>query len=100
MSQYLVDRIEQASNIRVRLRTEVVAAHGEDALEAVTLRDCDSDEEQRVAGRSVFIFIGASPNTDWLGDAGGARPPRLHPGRARAAGPGRAAAAGRWSGRR
>ena len=68
MSQYLVDRVEQASNIRVRLRTEVVAAHGEDALEAVTLRDCDSDEEQRVAGRSVFIFIGASPNTDWLGD--------------------------------
>jgi thioredoxin reductase (NADPH) len=66
MSQYLVDRIEAASNIRVELRTEVVAAHGEESLDAVTLRDRDSGEEHRAAGRSVFIFIGASPNTDWL----------------------------------
>jgi thioredoxin reductase (NADPH) len=68
MSQYLVDRIAGAPNIAVRLRTEVVEAHGEAALEAVTLRDRDTRDEERLPVRSVFIFIGASPNTDWLGD--------------------------------
>jgi thioredoxin reductase (NADPH) len=68
MSQYLVDRILGTENIAVRVRTEVVEAHGDASLEAVTLRDCDTRAEERLAGRSVFIFIGASPNTDWLGD--------------------------------
>ena len=53
MSRYLIDRIEQASNIEVRLRAEVVAAHGEDALEARDARATPTPrEEKRVAGRS------------------------------------------------
>ena len=76
-----------------------MAAHGEESLEAVTLRDCATATGERVAGR-VFIFIGASPNTDWLGDQVARDPRGLHPGRRPSCGPRRAAALARSSGRR
>jgi thioredoxin reductase (NADPH) len=66
MSQYLVDRIENGANIRVHLQTEAVAVHGEDHLEAVTLRRRDTGEEQTLPGMGLFIFVGAVPCTDWL----------------------------------
>lgn len=39
MSRYLLDRIDTASNVDVMSDTEVVAAHGDERLEAVDLRD-------------------------------------------------------------
>lgn len=68
MSQYLVDRIEAADNVEVRLRTEVVGGRGDGHLEEITLRDRDSGREERVATSWVFAYIGAVPRTDWLGD--------------------------------
>jgi thioredoxin reductase (NADPH) len=68
MSEYLVSRIRNADNVEVRLRTEVVAAHGEGHLEAVTLADRDTGSEQEVPTNWLFVFIGASPRTDWVGD--------------------------------
>jgi len=68
MSEYLVRRIEAADNVEVRLRTEVVAAHGDGHLEGVTLADRESGLEQEVPTSWLFVFIGASPRTDWLGD--------------------------------
>lgn len=68
MSQYLVDRISAEGNIDVRLRTEVVGARGDGHLEEITLRDRDSGEEEIVATSWLFVFIGAVPRTDWLGD--------------------------------
>ena len=68
MSEYLVRRIQAADNVEVRLRTEVVAVHGEDHLEGVTLADRESGVEQEVPTSWLFVFIGASPRTDWLGD--------------------------------
>ena len=64
MSQYLVDRIESDDRIEVRLGVEVVACHGTDHLEALTLRGPDG--ETRVDAQTLFAFIGASPHTDWL----------------------------------
>ena len=69
MSQYLVERIRAADNIEVRLRTEVVAAHGDGHLESLTLRDRETGAEEEVPTNWLFVFIGASPRTDWLGDA-------------------------------
>ena len=69
MSQYLVERIRAAENIEVRLRTEVVAGHGDEHLESITLADRASGTEEVVATNWLFVFIGASPRTDWLGDA-------------------------------
>ena len=68
MSQYLVERIRAADNIEVRLRTEVVAGHGDDHLESITLADRAAGTEEEVATNWLFVFIGASPRTDWLGD--------------------------------
>ncbi|KRF34932.1 FAD-dependent oxidoreductase [Nocardioides sp. Soil805] len=69
MSQYLVSRILAAANIDVRLRTEVVGARGDGHLEAITLAHRDSGAEEEVETGWVFVFIGAAPRTDWLGDA-------------------------------
>ena len=67
MSRYLVDRIEATPNVEVRTRCEVAATHGSSHLEGLTLRDRDSGETQDVAANWLFVFIGASPRTDWLG---------------------------------
>jgi thioredoxin reductase (NADPH) len=69
MSQYLVSRILATPTIEVRLRTEVVGARGDGHLEAVTLADRDSGTEEEVETGWLFVFIGAAPRTDWLGDA-------------------------------
>ena len=67
MSRYLVERITSAANIDVCFRSEVVACRGDGHLEALTLADRDSGEQEEVPSSWLFIFIGASPRTDWLG---------------------------------
>jgi thioredoxin reductase (NADPH) len=67
MSRYLVERITSAPNIDVRYRTEVVAGRGDGHLEALTLADRDSELTEEVPSSWLFVFIGASPRTDWLG---------------------------------
>src|SRR5215207_7831152 len=69
MSSYLVDRIDATANIEVRLQTEVVAGRGDGHLESLTLRDRKSGDTEDVDTNWLFVFIGASPRTDWLGDA-------------------------------
>lgn len=67
MSRYLVERIRDAENIEVRLTSQIVAGHGSDHLEAISVRDTAAQQESRHATSWVFVFIGASPRTDWLG---------------------------------
>ena len=66
MSRYLIDQIAARRNIEVLLHTEVVAAHGEAALEALDVRDDRTGETQRLASGGLFIFIGADAETAWL----------------------------------
>ncbi|HEX2508462.1 MAG TPA: FAD-dependent oxidoreductase [Miltoncostaeaceae bacterium] len=63
MSRYLVDRVTRSPRIEILTGTEVVAVHGRQSLEAVTLRDASGDE-RRVPTRAVFVMIGADPCTD------------------------------------
>ena len=67
MSQYLVSRILSEPSIEVRYTTHVVAARGDGHLEAVTLSDRASGVVEEVPTSWMFVFIGASPRTDWLG---------------------------------
>jgi thioredoxin reductase (NADPH) len=69
MSIYLVARIRAAQNIDVRLRHEVVAARGDGHLEALTLADRETHAEEEQPTSWLFVFIGASPRTDWLGSS-------------------------------
>jgi thioredoxin reductase (NADPH) len=67
MSHYLIQRINAASNITLHTETEIVELVGEDSLERIKWRHRnDPVEEQPI--RHAFMFLGADPNTTWLGD--------------------------------
>ncbi|MCS0606185.1 FAD-dependent oxidoreductase [Streptomyces sp. LP11] len=68
MSHYLIQQIEEAPNISVRPHTTVDAAHGSDHLERLTLRHTVTGESEQVDAQWLFVFIGAAPLTDWLGE--------------------------------
>jgi thioredoxin reductase (NADPH) len=66
MSRYLVDQLASKANIRVLVRKEVVAAHGDGSLEAIDTRDAGTAETTRLASGGLYIFIGADAETAWL----------------------------------
>ncbi|KAA9377007.1 response regulator [Microbispora cellulosiformans] len=68
MSRYLIDQIEGIANIEVHPNTEVVGGEGRDHLERLTLCDRRSGRVATVPTSWLFVFIGAEPRTDWLGD--------------------------------
>ncbi|MHC4429558.1 MAG: NAD(P)/FAD-dependent oxidoreductase, partial [Planctomycetota bacterium] len=68
MSHYLVNRIEATDNIEVRLNTEIKACHGSEHLETLELRNNESDQVDTVPAKYLFVFLGATPRTDWLRD--------------------------------
>ncbi|HET7273085.1 MAG TPA: FAD-dependent oxidoreductase [Rubrobacter sp.] len=68
MSEYLVKQVEGKENIEVRLNSEVSEVEGEDRLERIVVRDSTLGASETVPAHSLFIFIGAAPHTDWLGD--------------------------------
>ena len=69
MSQYLIQQIKETSNIHVELNSEVTEAFGTERLEAISILCSSSAETQTVPAASLFIFIGAAPQTEWLHDA-------------------------------
>ena len=69
MSQYLISRILTTDNIEVRYQTQVAGARGDGHLEGLTLADRATGAEDEVATNWLFVFIGAAPRTEWLGDA-------------------------------
>jgi thioredoxin reductase (NADPH) len=68
MSQYLIDQIKDTPNIQIWPNASVSEAHGDTHLEEISLLCSDSNKLERVSASSMFIFIGALPRTDWLGD--------------------------------
>jgi thioredoxin reductase (NADPH) len=68
MSQYLIDQIDGTENITVRLNTEVAAVEGNEHLEAITIKNKETGESETAPADALFIFIGAVPSTDIVGD--------------------------------
>ena len=66
MSQYLIDQIAKTENIHVEYNSQVVAVHGTDRLAEISILCSVGGETTTVPASSLFIFIGAMPNTDWL----------------------------------
>jgi thioredoxin reductase (NADPH) len=66
MSHYLIRQIEEIPNIEVRITTEVVALHGDDHLEQITICNSTTRKQETVPASYVFVFIGAAPRTEWL----------------------------------
>lgn len=67
MSRYLIEQIEKTPNIHVEFNSTIAAVHGETRLEAVSVRCSTSGEINTLPACSLFIFIGAQPQTEWLG---------------------------------
>src|SRR5581483_5317887 len=64
-SQYLTDALYATPNIEVRLGTDLLALHGTDKLEAVTVRDRKKDHEETLPGAALFVFIGQRPRSEF-----------------------------------
>jgi thioredoxin reductase (NADPH) len=66
MSHYLIEQIAGLPNVVVRTGSSPVAAEGTDGrLRQIRVRGRDGSEEVMRAD-ACFVFIGASPRTDWL----------------------------------
>jgi thioredoxin reductase (NADPH) len=68
MSQYLIERIEADPKIDLRTGVEVQNLAGEGHLEQVTLNHTATGRQQTIHCSGLFCFIGARPETAWLGD--------------------------------
>jgi thioredoxin reductase (NADPH) len=68
MSYYLIQQISGIANISVRTCTEVIEAEGNKHLESLTLRDTSTGDTETVSAQWLFVFIGATPVTNWLDD--------------------------------
>jgi thioredoxin reductase (NADPH) len=66
MSRYLIEQLRKKSNVTVRPRSEVAAAHGDTHLTAIDIRDGANAEVRRHDCGGLFIFIGADAETGWL----------------------------------
>jgi thioredoxin reductase (NADPH) len=66
MSQYLIDQIQRTPNIQIWSHASVAEVHGEKRLEELSILCSDTNKVERVPASSMFIFIGAQPQTDWL----------------------------------
>jgi thioredoxin reductase (NADPH) len=69
MSEYLVGRIEADPVIEVRTCTQVAAVEGEDHVERLVLSHATTGQTESVPASRLFVFIGAQPPTEWLGEA-------------------------------
>ena len=67
MSHYLIERIRSLANVEVTPHAVVTAAAGDGRLEELTV--AVAGREERLSVTAAFVFIGARPQTDWLGDA-------------------------------
>lgn len=68
MSQYLIDQIKETPNVQLWTHASVAEVHGDTHLEEISVLCSDTNKMERVPASSMFIFIGALPRTDWMGD--------------------------------
>jgi thioredoxin reductase (NADPH) len=66
MSQYLISRIESSSHITLYTDSEIEKLEGRSSLESVTWTNRKTGESTIRPIGSVFVMIGAEPNSGWL----------------------------------
>jgi thioredoxin reductase (NADPH) len=66
MSQYLINQLKETPNVQIEFNSSLVEAHGEDHLESISVLCSTTNDVNRVPANSLFIMIGAAPNTNWL----------------------------------
>jgi thioredoxin reductase (NADPH) len=66
MSQYLIEQIAATPNVRVLTNSNIAEVYGNSSLEAVTIANSETGSVETCPANAMFIFIGASPRTEWL----------------------------------
>lgn len=66
MSRYLSSRLEADPAITIEYGAELNALHGEDVLDAVSIRTIADGTVRTIPTCAVFVMVGAAPNTGWL----------------------------------
>jgi thioredoxin reductase (NADPH) len=65
-SQIVADKVREHPEITVRYNIDVTAFTGDSKLGGITVRDRQSGATEELHPAGVFVFIGLSPNSDWL----------------------------------
>jgi thioredoxin reductase (NADPH) len=68
LSQYLLDRINNTSNIEVIFHAQVTGLDGDKALRQIEITNCCDGSVQKIETRRLFVGIGGVPNTEWARD--------------------------------
>jgi thioredoxin reductase (NADPH) len=69
MSEYLIERIDRHTGIRVVPRSVVREVDGTGRLERATVEDLAGSARRTIPAAALFILIGAEPHTQWLTDS-------------------------------
>jgi thioredoxin reductase (NADPH) len=67
MSRYLINELDRNDRAHVETHSEIVELKGEDSLEAVVIENTQTGTRTETPCKALFVFIGASPHTEWLG---------------------------------
>ena len=67
-SDGIVRHVLGLPGISVKYRTQVVAVSGDVMVDAATLRNLDTEEEEVFAAEGIFVYIGSIPDTSLFGD--------------------------------
>jgi thioredoxin reductase (NADPH) len=65
-SKIVIDKIHKDPKIEVRYHSEVDALHGNEKLSGITIRNTQTGEKEMINPAGVFVFIGLTPNVEWL----------------------------------
>ena len=68
MSRYLIDAITANPKIRVLLRTEAVGVNADASISGLRIVNRETGAVSDLELGAVFVFIGATPCTEWLDD--------------------------------
>jgi thioredoxin reductase (NADPH) len=68
-SKIMADRVLEHEKIRVAWNKVVTEVHGEESITGLTLKDTLTGEESELAVEGMFVAIGHTPNTGFLGAA-------------------------------
>jgi thioredoxin reductase (NADPH) len=68
MSDYLIQGLRAAANIKIRHRCEITEALGQTQIERIAIWDSSTRQRELLACHGLFILIGGEPRTDWLPD--------------------------------
>ena len=68
MSHYLINQLKETKNVQIEFNSSVVEAHGDNHLEAISIHCSTTNKIDKVPANSLFIMIGAAPNTSWLAE--------------------------------